>query len=185
VKAVRRHATLASWGQVYEVQLLTVILWKPEQARSKKCIVQKFFSSLAPTVEHRADFLSFMIIFTDGRTPWTSDQLVTRYLPKHRTARTQNKRIQTPNIHALCGFRTHDPGFGANEDSTCPRPVGYRDRLCRIDLIAVQNTATVVSLCVCSFEVSSQNPMWAYDSGSNGWKCDATWITTVSSEQCG
>jgi hypothetical protein len=41
----------------------------------------------------------------------------------------QNKHIHIPNIHALCGIRTHDPGFRAIEDSTCPRPLGYRDRL--------------------------------------------------------
>jgi hypothetical protein len=33
--------------------------------------------------------------FSDSRTPWTSDQLVARPLPKHRTTQTQNKRRQT------------------------------------------------------------------------------------------
>jgi hypothetical protein len=66
--------------------------------------------------------------FTDGRTPWTSDQLVARPLPKHRTTQTQNKHIHTPNIHALCWIRTHDPSFRANEDSSCLRPLGYCDR---------------------------------------------------------
>jgi hypothetical protein len=47
--------------------------------------------------------------FTDDRTPWTSDQLIARPLPKHRTTQTQNKHIHTPNIHALSGIRTHDP----------------------------------------------------------------------------
>jgi hypothetical protein len=28
-----------------------------------------------------------------GRTPWTSDQLVARPLPKHSTSQTQNKHI--------------------------------------------------------------------------------------------
>jgi hypothetical protein len=38
-------------------------------------------------------FFSFVIFFyTDGRTPWTSDQPVARPLPKHRTKQTQNKR---------------------------------------------------------------------------------------------
>jgi hypothetical protein len=69
-----------------------------------------------------------MIIFTDGRTPRTGDQLVTRPLPKHRTTQTQNKRIHTPNIHALCGIRTHDPGFRASKDNSCLRQLGYRDR---------------------------------------------------------
>jgi hypothetical protein len=57
--------------------------------------------------------------FTDGRTPWTSDQLVARPPPKHRAPQTQNKHIHIPNIHALCGIRTHDPGFRASEDSAC------------------------------------------------------------------
>jgi hypothetical protein len=69
-----------------------------------------------------------MIIFTDGRAPWTSGQSVARPLPNHRTTQTQNKRIHTPNIHALCWIRTHDPGFRTSEDSTCLRPLGYRDR---------------------------------------------------------
>jgi hypothetical protein len=66
---------------------------------------------------------------TDGRAPWTSDQLVARPLPKHRTTQTQNKHRHIPNMHALCGILTHDHGFRAREDSTCLRPLGYRDRL--------------------------------------------------------
>jgi hypothetical protein len=66
--------------------------------------------------------------FTDGRTPWTGDQLVAKTLPKHRTTQTQNKHIYIPNIRALCGIRTHDPGFWASEDISCLRPLGYRDR---------------------------------------------------------
>jgi hypothetical protein len=42
--------------------------------------------------------------FTDDRTPWTSDQLVARPLPKHRTTQTQKIHIHTPNIHDLCGI---------------------------------------------------------------------------------
>jgi hypothetical protein len=74
-------------------------------------------------------YFSFIIIFTDGRTPWTSDQLVARPLPKHRTAQAQNKHIHTQNIHALCGMQTHDPSFRASEDSSCLRQLGYCDRL--------------------------------------------------------
>jgi hypothetical protein len=58
--------------------------------------------------------------FANGRTPWTSDQLVARPLPKHRTKQTQKKRIHTPNIHALNGIRTTIPA-----DSSYLRP-----RLC-------------------------------------------------------
>jgi hypothetical protein len=38
------------------------------------------------------------------------------------------KRTYTPNIHALSAIRTHDPGLRASEDSTCLRPLDYRDR---------------------------------------------------------
>jgi hypothetical protein len=88
------------------------------------------FFSLAPQPPWvlASDF-QFHDHFTDGRTPWTSDQLVARPLPKHRTTQTQNKDIHMPYIHALCGFRTHDPGFRASEDSTCFRTLGYPDRL--------------------------------------------------------
>jgi hypothetical protein len=57
-----------------------------------------------------------------------SDQLIARPLPKHRTTQTQNKHIHIPNIHALCGIRTRNPSFRASKDSTCLRPLGYRDQ---------------------------------------------------------
>jgi hypothetical protein len=79
-------------------------------------------------LEHRADFSVSLIIFTDGRTPWTGDQIVARPLPKRRSTQTQSKRIHTPNIHALCGIRTHDSSFQGSEYSTCLRSLGYRDR---------------------------------------------------------
>jgi hypothetical protein len=37
------------------------------------------------------------------------------------------KRIHTPNIHALSGVRTHDPSVRASQDSSCLRPRGYCD----------------------------------------------------------
>jgi hypothetical protein len=62
-------------------------------------------------------------LFTIGRTPWMSDQLVTRPLPKHRAAQTQNKHIHThthtPNIHALSAIRTHNYSVRTSEDSSC------------------------------------------------------------------
>jgi hypothetical protein len=42
-----------------------------------------------------ADFSVSYSFYTVGRTPWTVDQLVTRPVPVHRTAQTQNKRTQT------------------------------------------------------------------------------------------
>jgi hypothetical protein len=74
--------------------------WKIYEVRnlhSSPCvpITDNFlFFLFAPTLEPRADFSVSLIIFTDGRTPWTGDQLVTRPLPKHRTKQAQNKRIQ-------------------------------------------------------------------------------------------
>jgi hypothetical protein len=79
-----------------------------------------FFPPLAPTLEHTADF---SVSWSFYRRQDSLDGP----LPKHRT-QTQNKRIHTTNIHALCGIRTHAPGFRASEDSTCLRPLGYRDR---------------------------------------------------------
>jgi hypothetical protein len=69
-----------------------------------------FSLALQPPWALASDF-QFHDHFTDGRTPWTSDQLVARPLPKHRTTQTQNKHIHIPNIHALCGIQTHDPDF--------------------------------------------------------------------------
>jgi hypothetical protein len=61
--------------------------------------------------------------FTDGRTPWASDQLVARLLPKHT-------HTQTPNIHAL--WDPTEPTIPASERaktvSSCLRPRGYCDR---------------------------------------------------------
>jgi hypothetical protein len=37
-------------------------------------------------------FSSVIIFYTDGRTPWTSDQPVARPLPTQRATQTQNKR---------------------------------------------------------------------------------------------
>jgi hypothetical protein len=58
--------------------------------------------------------------FTDRNTQRTNDQLV--------ATQTQNKHIHIQNIHPLCGMRTHDPGFRANEESACFRHLGHRDR---------------------------------------------------------
>jgi hypothetical protein len=65
-----------------------------------------FFSSRSICGD-RADFC-LMITFTDGKIPWTGDQLVARPLTEYRTTQTQNKRIRTPNIHVLSEIRTHD-----------------------------------------------------------------------------
>jgi hypothetical protein len=59
--------------------------------------------------------------YTDGRTPWTNDQPITRPLPTHRiNAHT--------DIHVLSGIRTHDPSIQASKDSSCLRPCGHCDQ---------------------------------------------------------
>jgi hypothetical protein len=75
-----------------------------------------------PLLQFRNNF------YTDGRTPWTSDQPVARTLPKHRITQTYNKRMHTPDTHVLSGIRTHDSSVRASEDSSCFRPRGYCDR---------------------------------------------------------
>jgi hypothetical protein len=40
----------------------------------------------------------------------------------------REKHIHTPKIHAVSGIRTHHHSVRASEDSSCLRPLGYRDR---------------------------------------------------------
>jgi hypothetical protein len=63
--------------------------------------------------------------YTDGSTLWTSDQTISRPLPRHRATQTQNK--PHTDICALSGIRTHDPIVRASEDSSCTRPRGRCD----------------------------------------------------------
>jgi hypothetical protein len=60
------------------------------------------------------------LFYTDGKSPWTGDQPVTRPLPAHRITQT--------HIHTLSGIRNHDPSFRANEDILCLRPRDNCDR---------------------------------------------------------
>jgi hypothetical protein len=41
-----------------------------------------------------------IFFFTDGSTPWTSNQLFAATASKHMTTQTQNNQIYTSNIHA-------------------------------------------------------------------------------------
>jgi hypothetical protein len=58
-------------------------------------------------------FLSFLILCTVGRIPWTGDQPVARPLLTHRTTQTQNKRTQTsmPGV----GFEPTIPAFARSK----------------------------------------------------------------------
>jgi hypothetical protein len=86
-----------------------------------------FFTGFTAHFGPLSTIFQFHNYFTGGRTPWTSDQLVARPLPKLRT-QTQNKHTHILNNHAFCGIRTHDPGFRESEEGACPRQLGYRDR---------------------------------------------------------
>jgi hypothetical protein len=60
------------------------------------------------------------LIYTDSRTPWTSDQARCK-----AATYTQDKTDAHTDIHVLRGIRTHDPSVRAREDSSCPRPRGH------------------------------------------------------------
>jgi hypothetical protein len=61
-------------------------------------------------------FVTFLILYKVGRTPWTGDQPVARSLPTHRMAQTRNKRTQ------------QRLEWDSSEDSSCLRPHGHCDR---------------------------------------------------------
>jgi hypothetical protein len=69
------------------------------------------FSSSCSTLEHMADF-SVSWSLTDGRTPWTDDQLVARLLPKHRTTQTQKNAYTHQTSMPWVGF---EPTIPASE----------------------------------------------------------------------
>jgi hypothetical protein len=77
----------------------------------------------------------FFDLYTIGRSPWMSDQPITKPLPKYRTTQTQNKRTHTPNIHALNRIRTNNHSLQVSKDSSCLSLLGYRDRWAKIYIL--------------------------------------------------
>jgi hypothetical protein len=65
--------------------------------------------------------------FTDGRTPWVSDQLVARPLSKYRTTQTEWTYTHTKHPCLVWDLNS-DPSFRASEDSSCLRPLGCCDK---------------------------------------------------------
>jgi hypothetical protein len=118
--ATHRRCSRWSWRCFKRQNLIIIIM-----------TIKFFFHWLYSPLGPWPLLLQFHDHFIVGRTPWTSDQLVARPLPKHRTTQTQNKHIHTPNIHALSGIRTDDPSFRRSEDSSCLRPLGYCDQQLR------------------------------------------------------
>jgi hypothetical protein len=74
----------------------------------------------------------FPNLYTGGRTPWTSDQLVARPLylntRQHKHRKTHIHTIKHPCPQG--GIRTRNHGIRAIKDCSCPRLLGYRDRHC-------------------------------------------------------
>jgi hypothetical protein len=68
----------------------------------RRQMYRTFFSLALQPLWALASAFQFHDHFTDGRTPWTSDQLVARPLPKHRTTQTQNKHIHTHQTLMPC-----------------------------------------------------------------------------------
>jgi hypothetical protein len=97
-----------------------------------------------PLIQFRNHF------YSDGRTPWMSDQLVARPLPKHKTTQTQNTRMQTPNIDALSGIRTHDRSVRASEDSSMSLGRGHTKETSNRSANR-GNSNTISSVCAAPF----------------------------------
>jgi hypothetical protein len=119
---------LSIWYQTY-----SPTLHKPLSSRSVGastaikhfilCDVFFFFAGFTAPLGPGLWFFSFMIILQKvGLLERVISSSQGLYLNTGH-----HKHIHIPNIHALCGIRTHDPGFRASEDSTCLRPLGYRD----------------------------------------------------------
>jgi hypothetical protein len=100
-----------------------------------------FFSSGSSSPFRAQASYSFpQSFFTDGRTPWTSDQPVVRPLPKHRTTQRQNRRIHTPNIHALNGLESTIPA------SELAKTVHALDRAATVTCSPIQLSMQILGL---------------------------------------
>jgi hypothetical protein len=66
----------------------------------------------------------YNLCYTDGKTPWTGDQLVARPLPTHRTTQTQNKRT---NRHPFLNSNSRSQHSNERRQ-LCLRPRGHCNR---------------------------------------------------------
>jgi hypothetical protein len=86
------HNQISEHSEMLSAVFARLILWNRGTFSPSNHKV--FFFSLALQLPWALAFnFQFHDYFTDGRTPWTSDQLVARPLPKHMTTQTQNKHI--------------------------------------------------------------------------------------------
>jgi hypothetical protein len=98
---------------LYLLHFLTLYPISNIPLQERRVGIAFFFSLALQPPWALASAFQFHDHFTDGRTPWTSDQLVARlYL-------NTGQHKHTPNMHALCGIRTHDPSFRVSEESSC------------------------------------------------------------------
>jgi hypothetical protein len=96
-------------------KMYLILIWKRRMFLWRDDI---FFKGSSIPFMALAHFPGSVIIYTDGRAPWTSDQPVARLLPKHRTTQTQKKRTQRHQ----CLERDSNSMIAASE-------MGYCDRL--------------------------------------------------------
>jgi hypothetical protein len=88
----------------------TTLLHIPEERTIQTWDYQFLFFLLA--LQPLWAVCQFSDIFTAGRTPWTGHQLVSRPLPKHRTAKTQKNTYTHQTSMLYVGF---EPTITASE----------------------------------------------------------------------
>jgi hypothetical protein len=82
-------------------------------------------------------FFSFVIFFTVGRTPWTSDQPIARPLPTHRTTQTQNNCTHT---HPCLKWDSNPRSQCSRERREFRlRPRGHCDRPCYLHCLPLSD----------------------------------------------
>jgi hypothetical protein len=80
---LRRHFPLVKYLHHFMTDTLS---WELGVSHS---FIHSFINDYSPVLGPG----SSLVFYTDGWTPWTSDQLAARPLPTQRTTQTQNKRI--------------------------------------------------------------------------------------------
>jgi hypothetical protein len=71
------------------------IIKLPYSQLMQQIIIHNFYHGTTVLCLDLGRFFCPLILYTNGRTPWTGDQSVVRPLPTHRTTQAQNKRKQT------------------------------------------------------------------------------------------
>jgi hypothetical protein len=72
--------------------------------------------------------VSFQLLYL-GQTVGLLGRVISSSQGLYLYTNTENVHTtQALNIHAQSGIQNHGPGVRASEDSSCLRPLGYRDR---------------------------------------------------------